>query len=146
MFAFRKTLLGPTYGSPVEKMQILPRTSSADPQQHYLVYITKDKVCSPTCRAGGPLGISWRMKPRVGWSCLRAEQAPGEEDVALPQWDPQPFQTLLFLYRWACRCCLSMATPTSPQPSFATRMVPLTLPSPTMGVTSLQLGEWNALL
>ncbi|NXH85729.1 CF251 protein, partial [Edolisoma coerulescens] len=41
---YRKTLLGPTYGSPLEKIQILPRTSSADPQQHYLVYITKDKV------------------------------------------------------------------------------------------------------
>ncbi|NXO91619.1 CF251 protein, partial [Certhia brachydactyla] len=40
----RKTLLGPTYGSPLKKIQILPRTSSADPQQHYLVYITKDKV------------------------------------------------------------------------------------------------------
>ncbi|XP_064248583.1 cilia- and flagella-associated protein 251 isoform X2 [Passer domesticus] len=40
----RKTLLGPTYGSPLEKIQILPRTSSADPRQHYLVYITKDKV------------------------------------------------------------------------------------------------------
>ncbi|XP_039937061.1 cilia- and flagella-associated protein 251, partial [Hirundo rustica] len=40
----RKTLLGPTYGSPLEKIQILPRTSSADPQQHYLVYITRDKV------------------------------------------------------------------------------------------------------
>ncbi|XP_014730616.1 PREDICTED: WD repeat-containing protein 66 [Sturnus vulgaris] len=40
----RKTLLGPIYGSPLEKIQILPRTSSADPQQHYLVYITKDKV------------------------------------------------------------------------------------------------------
>ncbi|NXB76744.1 CF251 protein, partial [Donacobius atricapilla] len=40
----RKTLLGPTYGSPLEKIQILPRTSSADPQQYYLVYITKDKV------------------------------------------------------------------------------------------------------
>ncbi|NXH46951.1 CF251 protein, partial [Dicaeum eximium] len=40
----RKTLLGPTYGSPLEKIQILPRTSSADPKQHYLVYITKDKV------------------------------------------------------------------------------------------------------
>ncbi|NXO76942.1 CF251 protein, partial [Sitta europaea] len=40
----RKTLWGPTYGSPLEKIQILPRTSSADPQQHYLVYITKDKV------------------------------------------------------------------------------------------------------
>ncbi|NXV06828.1 CF251 protein, partial [Cettia cetti] len=40
----RKTLLGPTYGSPLEKIQILPKTSCADPQQHYLVYITKDKV------------------------------------------------------------------------------------------------------
>ncbi|CAN8192690.1 unnamed protein product [Coccothraustes coccothraustes] len=40
----RKTFLGPTYGSPLEKIQILPRTSSADPQQHYLVYMTKDKV------------------------------------------------------------------------------------------------------
>uniref|UniRef100_A0A8C3F064 Cilia- and flagella-associated protein 251 n=1 Tax=Corvus moneduloides TaxID=1196302 RepID=A0A8C3F064_CORMO len=40
----RKTVLGPIYGSPLEKIQILPRTSSADPQQHYLVYITKDKV------------------------------------------------------------------------------------------------------
>ncbi|NXS27133.1 CF251 protein, partial [Pomatostomus ruficeps] len=40
----RKTLLGPTYGSPLEKIQILPKTSSANPQQHYLVYITKDKV------------------------------------------------------------------------------------------------------
>ncbi|NXK32634.1 CF251 protein, partial [Piprites chloris] len=40
----RKTLLGPTYGSPLEKIQILPKTSAADPKQHYLVYITKDKV------------------------------------------------------------------------------------------------------
>ncbi|NXM01932.1 CF251 protein, partial [Tyrannus savana] len=40
----RKTLLGPTYGSPLEKIQILPTTSTADPKQHYLVYITKDKV------------------------------------------------------------------------------------------------------
>ncbi|NWU15281.1 CF251 protein, partial [Cephalopterus ornatus] len=40
----RKTLLGPTYGSPLEKIQILPKTSTADPKQHYLVYITKDKV------------------------------------------------------------------------------------------------------
>ncbi|XP_051641713.1 cilia- and flagella-associated protein 251 isoform X2 [Manacus candei] len=40
----RKTLLGPTYGSPLEKMQILPATSTADPKQYYLVYITKDKV------------------------------------------------------------------------------------------------------
>lgn len=57
LFAFRKTLLGPTYGSPLEKIQILPRTSSADPQQHYLVYITKDKVWSPPLQSWWPLGI-----------------------------------------------------------------------------------------
>ncbi|OXB84930.1 UNVERIFIED_CONTAM: hypothetical protein H355_016052 [Colinus virginianus] len=39
----RKTFLGPTYGSPLEKIQILP-TSAAQPQKHYLAYITKDKV------------------------------------------------------------------------------------------------------
>ncbi|XP_075372514.1 cilia- and flagella-associated protein 251 [Mycteria americana] len=39
----RKTLLGPTYGSPLEKIQILP-TNTADAQKHYLAYITKDKV------------------------------------------------------------------------------------------------------
>ncbi|XP_064025121.1 cilia- and flagella-associated protein 251 [Pogoniulus pusillus] len=40
----RKTLLGPTLGSPLEKIQILPGTNTADPQKHYLAYITKDKV------------------------------------------------------------------------------------------------------
>ncbi|NXL28126.1 CF251 protein, partial [Glaucidium brasilianum] len=40
----RKTLLGPTYGSPLEKIQILPTTNTADPQKCYLAYITKDKV------------------------------------------------------------------------------------------------------
>ncbi|NXG33204.1 CF251 protein, partial [Dromaius novaehollandiae] len=40
----RKTVLGPTYGSPLEKMQILPRTNPADPQKRYLAYVTKDKV------------------------------------------------------------------------------------------------------
>ncbi|NXP50877.1 CF251 protein, partial [Heliornis fulica] len=40
----RKTLLGPMYGSPLEKMQILPTPNTSDPQKHYLAYITKDKV------------------------------------------------------------------------------------------------------
>ncbi|NXG76599.1 CF251 protein, partial [Baryphthengus martii] len=40
----RKTLLGPTYGSPLAKIQILPTTKPMDPQKRYLVYITKDKV------------------------------------------------------------------------------------------------------
>ncbi|KFV53668.1 WD repeat-containing protein 66, partial [Gavia stellata] len=40
----RKTLLGPTYGSPLEKIQILPTKTTTDPHKRYLVYITKDKV------------------------------------------------------------------------------------------------------
>ncbi|NWH49739.1 CF251 protein, partial [Fregata magnificens] len=40
----RKTLLGPTYGSPLEKIQILPTANTTDPQKWYLAYITKDKV------------------------------------------------------------------------------------------------------
>ncbi|KFO75804.1 WD repeat-containing protein 66, partial [Cuculus canorus] len=40
----RKTLLGPTYGSPLEKIQILPTTNAVDPQIRYLAYVTKDKV------------------------------------------------------------------------------------------------------
>ncbi|KAM6193477.1 cilia- and flagella-associated protein 251 [Sarcoramphus papa] len=40
----RKTLLGPTYGSPLEKIQVLPTTNTTEPQKRYLAYITKDKV------------------------------------------------------------------------------------------------------
>ncbi|NWW45210.1 CF251 protein, partial [Pedionomus torquatus] len=40
----RKTLLGPTYGSPLEKIQVLPTTNAMDSQKCYLAYITKDKV------------------------------------------------------------------------------------------------------
>ncbi|XP_029618803.1 cilia- and flagella-associated protein 251 isoform X1 [Salmo trutta] len=40
----RKTLLGPTYGSPVEKMAMLPFSKDHDPSAHYMAYITNDKV------------------------------------------------------------------------------------------------------
>ncbi|KAJ6656688.1 hypothetical protein lerEdw1_003575 [Lerista edwardsae] len=40
----RKTSLGPTYGSPLQRIQILPTTEGQDPQKQYLAYITKDKV------------------------------------------------------------------------------------------------------
>ncbi|XP_043924549.1 cilia- and flagella-associated protein 251 isoform X2 [Protopterus annectens] len=40
----RKTLLGPTYISPLEKMIILPRINTHNPGKQYLAYITKDKV------------------------------------------------------------------------------------------------------
>ncbi|KAL0979393.1 hypothetical protein UPYG_G00184500 [Umbra pygmaea] len=38
----RKTLLGPTYGSPVQKMALIPFSKDSD--SHYMAYITKDKV------------------------------------------------------------------------------------------------------
>lgn len=38
----RKTILGPRYGSPVEKVLVLPM--SADTKTYYLAFITEDKV------------------------------------------------------------------------------------------------------
>ncbi|KAG9261402.1 cilia- and flagella-associated protein 251 [Astyanax mexicanus] len=40
----RKTLLGPTYGSPLKKMLILLPCKDKDPSSRYMAYITKDKV------------------------------------------------------------------------------------------------------
>uniref|UniRef100_A0A6J0UK01 Cilia- and flagella-associated protein 251 n=1 Tax=Pogona vitticeps TaxID=103695 RepID=A0A6J0UK01_9SAUR len=40
----RKTVLGPAYGSPLEKMLVLPVSPGHDPQKRYLAYMTKDKV------------------------------------------------------------------------------------------------------
>ncbi|XP_077995257.1 cilia- and flagella-associated protein 251-like [Glandiceps talaboti] len=39
----RKTILGPTYGSPLQRMEVLP-TEGAVTEDRYLAYITKDKV------------------------------------------------------------------------------------------------------
>ncbi|XP_043095867.1 cilia- and flagella-associated protein 251 [Puntigrus tetrazona] len=40
----RKTVLGPSYGSPVKKMAILPASKDGDPNSRYMAYITQDKV------------------------------------------------------------------------------------------------------
>ncbi|XP_051981544.1 cilia- and flagella-associated protein 251-like [Xyrauchen texanus] len=40
----RKTLLGPSYGSPVKKMAILPTSKGGDPKSCYMAYITQDKI------------------------------------------------------------------------------------------------------
>ncbi|XP_062038500.1 cilia- and flagella-associated protein 251 isoform X2 [Lepus europaeus] len=40
----RKTLLGPTFGSPIEQTQVLPARTAKELQKRYLVFINKDKV------------------------------------------------------------------------------------------------------
>ncbi|XP_049619025.1 cilia- and flagella-associated protein 251 [Syngnathus scovelli] len=40
----RKTLLGPTYGSPVKKIRILPTSKDNERGTYYMAYITDDKV------------------------------------------------------------------------------------------------------
>ncbi|KFV17289.1 WD repeat-containing protein 66, partial [Tauraco erythrolophus] len=114
----RKTLLGPAYGSPMEKIQILPTTDTTDPQKRYLVYVTKDKVglqilpvdgnpykssaviCHPD--GGSDLAISYDgryvftaggddctvMKWEVNLNALDAAASLGGEDLI-------PFYTLL---------------------------------------------------
>uniref|UniRef100_A0A8C1XL89 Cilia- and flagella-associated protein 251 n=1 Tax=Cyprinus carpio TaxID=7962 RepID=A0A8C1XL89_CYPCA len=42
----RKTVFGPSYGSPVKKMAILPASKDGDPNSRYMAYITQDKVLS----------------------------------------------------------------------------------------------------
>lgn len=43
-FSYRKTLLGPVYGSPIEQTQVLPVKTTMDLQKRYLVFINRDKV------------------------------------------------------------------------------------------------------
>ncbi|KAK7164882.1 hypothetical protein R3I94_003309 [Phoxinus phoxinus] len=40
----RKTVFGPSYGSPVKRMAILPASNDGDPNSRYMAYITQDKV------------------------------------------------------------------------------------------------------
>ncbi|XP_072456650.1 cilia- and flagella-associated protein 251 [Notamacropus eugenii] len=40
----RKTLIGPTYGSAIERVLVLPEKATNDPQKRYLAFINKDKV------------------------------------------------------------------------------------------------------
>ncbi|XP_033476347.1 cilia- and flagella-associated protein 251 [Epinephelus lanceolatus] len=40
----RKTVCGPTYGSPVQKTLVLPRSEEPEVNSYYLTYITEDKV------------------------------------------------------------------------------------------------------
>lgn len=59
----RKTILGPTYGSPVEKVLVLPM--SADTKKYYLIYITKDKVSAGRWIHNKPVHLVLRSRGSV---------------------------------------------------------------------------------
>uniref|UniRef100_I3LZ44 Uncharacterized protein n=1 Tax=Ictidomys tridecemlineatus TaxID=43179 RepID=I3LZ44_ICTTR len=48
-----KTLLGPTYGSPIKQTQVLPVKTTLDLQRRYLVFINKDKALEAAVSLGG---------------------------------------------------------------------------------------------
>lgn len=46
MCAFRKVVLGPTYGFPIQKVVVLPKSKDDKSKSYYMAYITKNKVLS----------------------------------------------------------------------------------------------------
>uniref|UniRef100_A0A8D2LLY9 WD repeat domain 66 n=1 Tax=Varanus komodoensis TaxID=61221 RepID=A0A8D2LLY9_VARKO len=93
-FTFLKTVLGPTYGSPLEKILVLPATEEDDLQSRYLAYITKDKVGLQILPVDGnphkssafichPAGVSNLACSYDGRHLFTA----GGEDLTVMKWD-----------------------------------------------------------
>ncbi|XP_075390279.1 cilia- and flagella-associated protein 251 [Tenrec ecaudatus] len=90
----RKTLLGPTYGSPIEQVQLLPVKTAFELQKRYLVFINKDKVglqilpvdgnphktSAIICHPSGVVGVTLSYD---GCSAFTA----GGEDHSVAQWE-----------------------------------------------------------
>nr|XP_027804907.1 cilia- and flagella-associated protein 251 [Marmota flaviventris] len=90
----RKTLLGPTYGSPIKQTQVLPVKTTLDLQRRYLVFINKDKVglqilpvdgnphktCAIVCHPDGVAGMALSYDGSYAFTV-------GGRDRSVVQWE-----------------------------------------------------------
>ncbi|KAM9099738.1 cilia- and flagella-associated protein 251 [Sarcophilus harrisii] len=90
----RKTLIGPTYGSPIKQVLVLPEASSKGSQRRYLAFVNKDKVGLQILPVDGnphktaaiichPSGVSSMAVSYDGTHVFTA----GGEDHSVLQWE-----------------------------------------------------------
>lgn len=123
----RKTILGPRYGSPVERVLVLPM--SEDTNTCYLAFITEDKV------SAGLWVQNYLVFLQSGSSVFNLILISNDQKSV---WSSQGW-CLLCISSWGSRFCLWMGTPSSPTRWFATRQERLLSPVlTTAGLFSLQ--------